>query len=65
MRKLKIILVVILVTVTIFCATTRQGQTSDVSVKTSEDFLQAAASGDIDEVRKVIGAGVDVNAADE
>lgn len=65
MRNAKIILMAIPLIVTISCATTRQEQTADVSVQASEDLLQAAASRDIDEVRKLIGAGVDVNAADE
>jgi ankyrin repeat protein len=65
MRNLKIFLMAILVILTISCATTRQEQKAAVSARASEDFLKAAASEDINEVRKLIEAGVDVNAADE
>jgi ankyrin repeat protein len=65
MRKLKIILIVMLAIVTISCATTKQGQTSHASAKETEGLLEAAVSGDIDEVRKLVEAGVDANAADE
>jgi ankyrin repeat protein len=65
MTKPKIIFIAMLAMMTISCATTNHRQMSGLSVKKTEDLLQATESGDVDAIRKLIGTGVDVDAADE
>jgi hypothetical protein len=65
MRNVKIMLMSILLIVSVSCATTRQERAASDSVNSNEELLQAAVSGNIDEVRRMIEAGADVNARAE